>query len=266
LYPPIPKTNHLIKKLLLPLTTLFISLPQILLIFKFKVKTDIGGSLFGYQQDNNYLKVLNGHSKMGSWGEEDGSKTYGTETQGSVLDSQFDLLNGFSKMDPNSTDKQKDFWTLNTSFLNAYGGAKFNKNNGMFLGAGASLFDISTRFGTSGTGNRDSNTKLGYSLGPALGGGLHWSDDDHDGIPEYGFRIDTPLGLSIDTKSEDPVRDYFLNSIMGPGAMALNPEDNLTQDLSNFNAQHILKLVQMSQQASNAIGNFGLSMLGLESK
>ncbi|MGF1583170.1 MAG: YtxH domain-containing protein [Gemmataceae bacterium] len=103
--------------------------------------------------------------------------------------------------------------------------------DGASLQAGAAFVEADITIGKSDASQDDDvQARLGVSVGVGGGGRLHWSDEDGDGVREYGFGADI-IFVSFDVKSEDPIKTILIGA--GPqlilDGFGVSPTDNWTQ-------------------------------------
>ena len=95
--------------------------------------------------------------------------------------------------------------------LSAEAFAKFNPQRGVGGKVGADLVGGDVMLGhlSKDTGH-DVTAKVGASFGVGVGGGLHWADEDGDGIREIGVNGSLKLGpgISFDLRSETLGQGY----------------------------------------------------------
>lgn len=94
------------------------------------------------------------------------------------------------------------------------------------LGAGANLGEIAVTLGTQDSAT-DETIRVGVGEGVGASGRLHYEDADRDGHREYGVGVDVEF-LSVDVRSEDPVRSALELVTTGEFSGVFGREENLT--------------------------------------
>lgn len=111
--------------------------------------------------------------------------------------------------------------------LTAHARAEFNEQRGANASVGADLVAGDVSFGhLSKDSGHDQTAKFGVSAGVGMGGGVHWADEDGDGIREIGINGSIALGpgISFDLRSETLGQGYKWLEDNVPGAWDASTE------------------------------------------
>ncbi len=170
---------------------------------------------------------------LGGYADPDGGTRYGLGASAGVAKGQYDIPQIINSFFPGTIDKS-NILNLDVGLGTASADASINPDTGFSLGAQANIAEAAITAGTTGTGDSDKTSRFGLSegVGAALRG--HWGDRDKDGLREYGFGFDAGP-VSVDLKTEDPLRDIGLGLMPGFGPMLAQmlPGGNLTEGLAN---------------------------------
>ena len=170
---------------------------------------------------------------LGAWDDPDGGTRYGLGASAGAGKGSYDIPAIINSFYPGAMDK-RNILNLDVGLGTAGADLSLNPDTGFSIGAQANIAEGAITAGTTDTGDSDKTYKLGLSegVGAALRG--HWGDKDKDGLREYGFGFDFGP-LSVDMKTEDPLRDLGIGFIpgVGPALANLLPGGNLTEGLAN---------------------------------
>jgi hypothetical protein len=168
----------------------------------FGLNSGLKGEKDGFNAESN-LVTANGFFGARSQQEADGSVSawHGAGAEGKVAD----VTAGYGSPGEGAYAQVKG------EALSAKAVAQFNEERGANASVGADLVGVEGSFGhLSKDSGHDVTAKVGASFGVGVGGGVHWADEDGDGIREIGINGSLKLGpgISFDLRSETLGQGY----------------------------------------------------------
>ena len=174
--------------------------------------------------NSEHMKLVQANAQAGRLDTENkNGRQYGAKAEASVFEMGGSLgdIAALFGADVDTSEKQGGWQNF---FSGEVHGPKANAEctvgtEGLTAGAGAEILGGSAKIGGAEydwLGGTEFTVGGGFG-GVGASGGLHWSDDDGDGLREYGFSLGGDLGIGVDLGFKTELPGHIYNGVAAAG-------------------------------------------------